>query len=80
MGRTGEATIDYDLSITTSLPKRNVIMKSKTNKQRLASVQSTFSLRENVMMETTDDGAFGHDEADITIASYVIRAARYGKM
>ena len=31
------------------------------------------------MMETRDDGAFSHDEADITMVSYVIQAARYGK-
>ena len=79
MRRTGEATIDYDLSITSSLPKRDAILKSKTNKQRLASVLSTFSLGENVKMETRDDGAFGHDEADITMVSYVIQAAKYRK-
>ncbi len=42
-------------------------LKSKNNKWRLASVLGTFSLGENAMMETRDDGAFGHDEADITI-------------
>lgn len=79
MRRACEATIDYDLSITSSLPKRDAILKSKTNKQKLASVLSTFSLGENVTMETKDDGAFSHDEADITMVSYVIQAATYGK-
>ena len=40
---------------------------------------STFSLGENVMMETRDDGTFDHDEADITMVSYVIQAAKYQK-
>lgn len=75
MRRAGEATVDYEFSITSSLPKRDAILKSKTNKQRLASVLSTFSLGENVMMETRDDGAFSHDEADITMVSYIIQTA-----
>ena len=78
MRRAGETTIDYELSITSSLPKRDALMKSKTNKQRLASVLSTFSLGENAMMETRDDGAFSHDEADITMVSYVLQAANNG--
>ncbi len=78
--RAGEVVIDYELSITCSLPKRDTILKSKNNKQSLASVLSTFSVGENVIMETKDDGAFCHDEADVvTMVSYVIQAANYGK-
>ena len=77
--RAGEVIIDYELSITCSLPKRDAILKSKNNKQSLASVLSTFSVGENVIMETKDDGAFSHDEADITMVSYVTQAANYGK-
>jgi len=55
MRHTGEGTIDYELSITSSLLKRDAILKSKTNKQRLSSVLSTFSLKENVTMETRDE-------------------------
>ena len=40
---------------------------------------STFSLGENVTMETRNDAAFGHDEADTTMLSCVILAANYGK-
>ena len=41
---------------------------------------STFSLGENATTETRDDdGAFSHVEADITMVSYVIEAANYGK-
>ena len=42
--RAGEVVIDYELSITCSLPKRDAILKSKNNKQSLASVLSTFSV------------------------------------
>ena len=67
--RAGESIIDYELSISSTLPKRNAIMKSKNNKRMLASVLNTFSLGDNVTMETNVDYAFCHDEADITMIS-----------
>ena len=77
MQRAGDIIIDYNLSITSPLPKRDAILKSKNNKRRLASVLCTFSVGENVMMYTQDDGAFGHDEMDITMTSYVLEAANH---
>jgi len=72
MWHAGEVMVDYDeLSITSPLSKRNVILKNKSNKQWLASVLYTFSMGDNVTMETRDDGAFSHDEADVTMVSYV---------
>ena len=68
----GEVIIDYELSITTSLPKRDAILKSKNNKRRLASMLSTFSAGENVTIETRDDGMFNHDEADVTMFSRLL--------
>ena len=47
-------------------------MKSKSNKKRLAGVLGTFNLGDNATMETKDDGAYDHDEADITMVSYVL--------
>jgi len=79
MRRAGQVIVDYELSITSPLPKRDAIMKSKNNKRSLASVLSTFGLGENAMMETKDDGVFGHDEADVTMISYLLQAASCGK-
>lgn len=79
MRRAGEVVIDYELSITSPLPKRDAILKSKNNKRRLASVLCTFNVGENVSMETRDDGVFGHDEADVTMVSYVLEAANCRK-
>jgi len=78
MRHAGEGTIDYKISITISLPKRDAILKSKINKQRLASVLSNFSLGENARMKTKDDGAFSRDEANIMVSN-VVQAANYGK-
>ena len=54
--------IMYDVSLTNSLPKRDIILRSKSNKRKLASVLSAFSMGGNVTMESKDDGAFSHDE------------------
>ena len=54
-------------------------MKSKNNKRKLASVLSTFTVGDMTTTESRDDSAFDHDEADITIISYVIEAAKCGK-
>ena len=75
----GEVVVDYELSITSPLPKRDAILKSKSNKRQLASVICTFSMGDTVTMETRDDGAFSHDEADVTMVSYVTQAASHGK-
>jgi hypothetical protein len=77
--RAGDFGVDYDLSIASPLPKRDAIMKSKSNKKRLAGVLGTFNLGDNATMETKDDGAYDHDEADITMVSYVLESARNGK-
>ena len=77
--QSGEVVIDYDLSISSPLPKRDAIMKSKGNKRKLATMLSSFSLGDNVTVDTRDAGAFGHDEADITMISYVLQAANNGK-
>ena len=66
-------------SISSLLPKRNAILKSKNNKRRLASVLSTFDAEEDATMDSPDDSAYGHDEADITLISYVLESANNGK-
>ena len=79
MRRAAEVPIYYELSITSPLPKRDAIMKSKNNKRKLASVLSTFTVGDMTTTESRDDSAFDHDEADITMISYVIEAAKCGK-
>ena len=71
--------IDYKLSVASHLPKRDAIMKSKSNKRKLASVLGTFNLGKNTSVETCDDGLFQHDESDVTRVSFVLQAAKSGK-
>ena len=79
MRRASEVVIDCDLSIASHLPKRDAIMKSKSNKRKLASVLGTFNLGENTTVETGDDCIFKHDEADVTMVSFVLEATKSGQ-
>ena len=79
MRRAGEVFSNYDLSISSLLPKRDAILKSKNNKRRLASVLHTFDVEEDVTMDSPDDSVYGHDEADIIMISYVLESANNGK-
>ena len=79
MQRAAEVPIDYELSITSPLPKRDAIMNSKNYKRKLASVLSTFTIADMTTTESRDDSAFDHYEADITMISYVIKAANCEK-
>ena len=54
-------------------------MKSKNNKRKLVSVLSTFTVGDMTTIESRDDSEFDHDEADITMISYVIEADKCWK-
>ena len=79
MQRAAKVPIDYELSITSPLPKRDAIMRSKNNKRKLASVLSTFTVGDMTTTESRYDTALDHDEADMTMISCVIEAAKCGK-
>ena len=50
MRKASEVVIDYELSVASHLPKRDAIMKSKSNKRKLASVLGTLILRWRLVM------------------------------
>ncbi len=76
--RSGDEQVDYCISVSSKLPKRDTILKNKNNKRQLSAVMSSFNIL-NTTMETHVDEAYKHDEADITIISYVLQAAESGK-
>ncbi len=73
-----EEQVDYHISLSSKLPKRDAVMKNKNNKRQLSAVMATFSIP-NTTMETHIDEAYAHDEADITIVSHVSQSAELGK-
>ena len=48
--RTGEEAVNYNITISSKLPCRVAIMKSKANKKAVVSVLSTFNIGNNVTM------------------------------
>ena len=78
MRRASIGSISYDLTNNTSLPSRDVIMKNKHNKLQLSNIISTYNFGKGVTVESRSDGVFAHDEADITMISYLLMAAESG--
>ena len=74
MRRAGVDSTNYNLAINTLLPSRGAILKNKHNKRQLSRVLSTFNMGAAVTIDTQDTGAIGHDEADVTLISYVLQA------
>ena len=71
--------VNYNLAINSRLPSRDAILKNRHNKRQLSRVISTFDTGAAVTIDTQDTGAFGHEEADVTIISYVLQAFGEGK-
>ena len=77
--RAGEGAINYNITVSSKPPCRDAIMKSKANKKALVRVLSTFNLGNNVTMVGREESMYSHDEADITIISYLLEAVKNGK-
>ena len=77
--RAGVGCNTFNLNLNSSLPSRDAVMKNKHNKRGLSRLLSTFNLGCGVSVESRDDGVFLHDEADITIISYLFQAADAGR-
>ena len=78
MRRTDLNSIDYNLTINTQLPSRDAIMRNKHNKMQLLNMLSTYTFGKGVTVESCSNGVFHHDEADITMISYLLMAAESG--
>jgi len=77
--RAGEGAVNYNITISSKLPCRDAIMKSKANKMALVRVLSIFNLSNNVTMVGREESMYSHDEADIAIISYLLEAVKNGK-
>ena len=70
---------NYNLTLTSPLPNREAIMKSKANKRLLSRLLCTCTLAPNMLMVGEDEGLFNHEEADVLMVSYMIDAVRDGR-
>ena len=75
----GAVPAEYNLTLTSSLPNRDIIMKSKANKRFISRLLCTCTMDSHTLMVGEDKGLLNHDEADVLMISYMIEAVRKGK-
>ena len=73
--RAGLGSVDYCLGPDIPLPKRDAVMKNKANKLSLSKLLCTFDFGFDIQVECNNlDQNFMHDEADVTMISFVLKA------
>ena len=70
----GEGSINYNLTINSPFPSRDAIMEIKYNKGQLSHVISSFHFGRS------SDGAYSHDEADVTMVVSLLKEAGHGRV
>ena len=78
MRRAGVGSTNYNIAINSHLPSRDSILKNKHHKRQLSRMLSTFHMGAAFTIDTQDTGLFRHEEADVTIISYVLQAVGSG--
>ena len=76
--RAGARSKDFhrsDAQHTTPIMLRTAILKSSKNKSLLASILCGYTLQNNVQLVNKLDCLVTHEEADITLCSYMLEAA-----
>ena len=72
MRRAGTGSKDFHLTPNTPLPCREAILKNSKNKSLLASILCGYPLQNNVQLVNKLDCLVTHEEADITLCSYML--------
>ena len=62
---------DFKLNINSPLPAREKIMKNNSNKRILINLLCNYNSVENVNMIGEEQNEFQHEEADVSIISYL---------
>ena len=76
--RSGDGSRPYHLAINTPLPARKDVMGIKDNKRQLIQLLCTFHISEKAELVSYLDCMARHDDADITLISYMLHAVREG--
>ena len=75
----GEGSTDYNLTINSSLPSRDAILKNKHNMLELSRILSTLDMDADMSIDSRYNGGFEHEEADVTMIAYTLKSAENGK-
>ena len=67
----GAVPAEYNLTLTSPLPNRDIIMKSKAKKRLISRLLCTCTMDSHILMVGEDEGLLNHDEADVLMISYM---------
>ena len=76
--RAGEGSAQYQRTLTSPLAGRDAVMKNKANKRQLSQLLCTHDIGSNIELVSRTDSIVRHDEADISLISYILKAAAAG--
>ena len=66
------------LTVNTPLPKRETVLNNSCKKDNLNNVLCSYSLPNNIELVNKVDCIVSHIEADVTLCSYMLKAAEEG--
>ena len=75
-GAVGAVPAEYNHTLTSPLPNRDIIMKSKANNRLNSRLLCTCTMDSHILMVGEDEGLLNDDEAIVLMISYVIEAVR----
>ena len=75
----GAVPAEYNLTLTSPIPNRDIIMKSKANKRFISRLLCTCTMDSHILMVGEEKGLLNHDDADVLMISYMIEAVRKDK-
>jgi hypothetical protein len=76
--RAGGGSHEYQMTLTSPLPGREIIMKNTQNKQKLSQLLCTYDLGNHIELVSRASRIARHNEADITLISYMLQASSAG--
>ena len=76
--RAGDGATAYHLSLNSPLPQWKDVMGNNENKRQLIHLLCTFNIGERVELESRQDCMVTHDEADISLMSYMLHTLGQG--
>ena len=77
--RAGDGSTDCSLTTNSPLPSREAILKNKYNRLGLSCILSTLDMDAYMSIDIRYNVGFKHDEADVTIITYLLQAAESGE-
>ena len=76
--RTGEGSTQYQMTLTVPLAGHDAIKKNKANKRQLSQLLFTHDIGSNIELVSRTDSIVRHDEADMSLISYIMLKASCG--